>query len=472
MKRLNKNSLKIAIVFLALIVVGYFIGWGNVFDRLRAYAENGESPYVFLGVMILGTPLGFPLSFCYLFAGAVFGIFKGWLLCLAGLVGSSVFGYFLGRFVVPRKFIFSLREKIGLEKHGACKGMFNVNFFARAFPGIPYWAQNVILGGIRSNFLLYLAVNFAVQGTIALAMNSLAGALARGGFEKYLIFVLLILVLSAFHISVNAFYKNKNGEKFSATIFLKNAFWNFRLILIFGIYFLMNFLLVILTLPLILIPSARVRGNCVSRVVKFFLSLLFLKIIPFFKCYKMRVDGREKTDFKEASIYVANHFSLIDSLVLLSLVPNAGIVIKNRYEKWPAIWWLVRFFDFISVGGNSAEALSSSLEKCEKVLKGNRNLIIFPEGSRSSSRRVGDFKKLAFRLSKKCGAKIVPVSIFYSGEFLSKRTFLPKEKCEAFVEFFEPLNADDFKSLEELSARAHRQISKNISFLSEKFKVR
>lgn len=75
----------------------------------------------------------------------------------------------------------------------------NVNFFVRAVPGIPYFVQNLILGGLRSNFATYIVVNLAVQGAIGAVVIYIGSAAASDSlmWRNLWVFALLIGVLIA-----------------------------------------------------------------------------------------------------------------------------------------------------------------------------------------------------------------------------------------------------------------------------------
>lgn len=93
----------------------------------------------------------------------------------------------------------SLELLAGRFKIGRVKtlGLANVNFFVRAVPGIPYFLQNIILGGMRTPFAMYVAVNLAVQGAIAAAMVYIGSAAASdsSAWRKLWVFGILVAVL-------------------------------------------------------------------------------------------------------------------------------------------------------------------------------------------------------------------------------------------------------------------------------------
>ena len=189
-------------------------GWGELLRLCLDFARENDNPFAFLAVMGVGCAFPFSLSLCYLFAGAAFPFFEAWALCVIGLFISSSIGFFFGRFLVPENALESVaaRFKIGAVKS---LGLANVNFFVRAVPGIPYFLQNIILGGMRTSFAMYAAVNLAVQGAIAAAMVYMGSAAASDSpaWRKLWVFGILIAVLFLAQRAMAFAFSKRGGGK-------------------------------------------------------------------------------------------------------------------------------------------------------------------------------------------------------------------------------------------------------------------
>ncbi len=95
-------------------------------------------------------------------------------------------------------------------------------------------------------------------------------------------------------------------------------------------------------------------------------------------------------------ILVSNHQSFLDGILLLSFFKKK--LNKNSYfyakEKHVRSWWrrfLASRSNVIIMDIN--KELKLSLQKLAEVLKRGKNIIIFPEGTRSKDGKVGKFKK-------------------------------------------------------------------------------
>jgi len=155
---------------------------------------------------------------------------------------------------------------------------------------------------------------------------------------------------------------------------------------------------------LVLHPRERFRKHgrrLVSSAFK-----LFVFIMHFIGVLNLEVDDRKKYRNLSSKIVVANHPSLIDVIVLISLIPNADCIVNGYVDDIFIVREIVRHLYIL----NSID-LDIILRSCDESLKQGNCLIIFPEGTRT--RRSGKIilKKGAARVALYSGCNIVPVHI-------------------------------------------------------------
>ncbi|MGI2859594.1 lysophospholipid acyltransferase family protein [Shewanella algae] len=104
-------------------------------------------------------------------------------------------------------------------------------------------------------------------------------------------------------------------------------------------------------------------------------------------------------------VVIANHPTLIDVVVLISLMPNAGCIVKQGLWRNPFLRGVVSAAGYIPNRG--AELL---LQDCREVLARGTNLIIFPEGTRTVKGAViNPFARGSANIALRAGADILPV---------------------------------------------------------------
>jgi 1-acyl-sn-glycerol-3-phosphate acyltransferase len=105
----------------------------------------------------------------------------------------------------------------------------------------------------------------------------------------------------------------------------------------------------------------------------------------------MRVEtvGAERLGACGGVLVIANHPTLLDVVLLMTLVPNAQCVVKSGLWRNRFLGPVVRAAGYIR-NDLSAEEL---IGRCGEVLRQGNNLILFPEGTRSTPGRPCRFQR-------------------------------------------------------------------------------
>lgn len=111
-------------------------------------------------------------------------------------------------------------------------------------------------------------------------------------------------------------------------------------------------------------------------------------------------------------LYVGNHQSYYDIPMLLGYLPKyKAFVAKIELAKAPLLsLWMKTMGCLFLDRGNMKQSLKVILHGIEQ-LKSGETLVIFPEGTRSKSYQMADFKKGSLKLGIKANVPIVPFTI-------------------------------------------------------------
>ncbi|MBX7052172.1 MAG: 1-acyl-sn-glycerol-3-phosphate acyltransferase [Flavobacteriales bacterium] len=139
---------------------------------------------------------------------------------------------------------------------------------------------------------------------------------------------------------------------------------------------------------------------------------------------RVKIHGAENIDPTKARIYVANHESHYD-IVALSRVMPIGLffIAKKELSKVPVMGQYMRYIGHIFVDRGNKEAAKKSMIAAAEKIKSGRNVISFPEGTRSKTGEIGIFKRGSFVIAKEGGIDIVPIAIKGSREVLKSGTY-------------------------------------------------
>ncbi|GHT86137.1 acyltransferase [Spirochaetia bacterium] len=189
-------------------------------------------------------------------------------------------------------------------------------------------------------------------------------------------------------------------------LYLYRVFAKWLSFFVFGLGTLLIIVLLLPVMTLIIHPKERF-AKLGRRLISFLLRV-FTNIMRFMRVVRMDVDDREAYRRLSSKIIVLNHPSLLDVVMILSLVPNAVCIAKgylmNRYNICRGIVRRLYIPNSLDFSELSAACLQS--------LEQGYCLVIFPEGTRTP--RGGGalkLKKGAARLSIASGCGIIPVHI-------------------------------------------------------------
>lgn len=149
----------------------------------------------------------------------------------------------------------------------------------------------------------------------------------------------------------------------------------------------------------------------------------------------------------EPCIIASNHQSFFDGLFVASLLRTAQIgktyfYAKAKHADKPIFKFLAQRTNVIVVDLNNN--LKESIQKLAEVLRLRKNILIFPEGTRSANGNIGQFKKTFAILSRELNIPVVPVAIKGASDALPKGSIFPRPLKKVQVEFLEPLYPENY----------------------------
>jgi 1-acyl-sn-glycerol-3-phosphate acyltransferase len=143
---------------------------------------------------------------------------------------------------------------------------------------------------------------------------------------------------------------------------------------------------------------------------------------------------------KATRLIVCNHISLFDVLIILAHFPHCHTFVKLKFAAHPLIRLIVYSCGFIPVDESNLEQGAQAFERARKLLKEGKTLVVFPEGTRSKTGRLGRFHKGIFKLALETGEPLTPVLFtskgpLFNNQPLHKATFA---QCVEFKAYWLP----------------------------------
>jgi 1-acyl-sn-glycerol-3-phosphate acyltransferase len=158
--------------------------------------------------------------------------------------------------------------------------------------------------------------------------------------------------------------------------------------------------------------------------------------------WPVTIDGRERIAPDDTYVMVANHLSFLDILVLFRLFTHFTWVSKEENFTVPFVGWNMRLNGYIPLRRGDRRSVREMMAACDRALRRGTSVMMFPEGTRSRSGELQDFKPGAFELALRNAVPVLPIVIEGTHRALPKRGFVLQGRHPIRITVLEPLSAD------------------------------
>ncbi len=158
------------------------------------------------------------------------------------------------------------------------------------------------------------------------------------------------------------------------------------------------------------------------------------------------VRGEHNLWRQRPAVFIFNHQSKVDFILVTMLMRRdiAGVG-KKELGKTPVIGPIVEFGGTVLIDrSQSSDAIEAMRPLVDVMQNDGKSVSIFPEGTRSSSNKLGRFKKGAFHLAMQAGVPLVPVVIHNAGDIASKGDFIMRSGTVE-VDVLDPIDTSDWE---------------------------
>ena len=127
-----------------------------------------------------------------------------------------------------------------------------------------------------------------------------------------------------------------------------------------------------------------------------------------------------KETFKKQAVIIANHTSFLDTLAIALVTPKVIFLVNDWVYKSPVFGQLAKVAGYYPV----SSGVDGSLDHLKEKMRQGYSLIVFPEGKRMFSNKLGRFHKGAFFLAEELNLDVLPLYIHGNSEVLPKGDFI------------------------------------------------
>lgn len=188
-------------------------------------------------------------------------------------------------------------------------------------------------------------------------------------------------------------------------------------ILSFAYFGFGGLLMSVLSLLLKIVPRNRHKKMYAFRwlMSKYMGSVLFTNLFV-----RKRIINPHGERFEKPSVIIANHTSFLDILAIGMLSPKVIYLVSDWVYNSPIFGKAVRAAGFYPV----SSGIEGGVEHLRKKIAQGYSLVVFPEGTRSTSNQIHRFHKGAFYLAEHFQIDLLPIIIHGNSEALPKGDFI------------------------------------------------
>ena len=157
------------------------------------------------------------------------------------------------------------------------------------------------------------------------------------------------------------------------------------------------------------------------------------------------IKGLERLN-RPGQLILANHPTLIDIVFLISRIPFANCIVKEKLWHNPFTKGAVTHAGYISNGHSE-----TMIQECVDYLKSGGILIIFPEGTRTKTNTDYNFQRGAARIALKANTVVTPVTLRCKPSTLTKQEKwyqIPNCRFHLSMEVGNDMVLDEFLEIE------------------------
>ncbi len=187
---------------------------------------------------------------------------------------------------------------------------------------------------------------------------------------------------------------------------------------------------------------------------------LILWTLGFTRIVRTTIVNGDVVPQQGAVILAANHTSMIDVFFILGAIRRQAIAMAMA-ELWksPLTRWLVEVLGQIPVVRGNSESGRAAMESAEHALDDGALVGIFPEGKCVKPGETVPYKPGVAVLAKDTGVPIIPVRLVDANKVLPLDRTLPSFGHHVHVIFGEPIEPDDYATVDALLAEVERRIT-------------
>jgi len=201
-----------------------------------------------------------------------------------------------------------------------------------------------------------------------------------------------------------------------------------------------------------------------QRIGSYIGGVIWSRVNAFLTPMLVKVSGKENINPTQSYVVVSNHQSTYDIFLIYGwLGIDIKWMMKKEIRRIPGVGFGSEKVGHIFIDRTNSKKALESINEAKRKLVNGTSVVIFPEGTRSQTGELGQFKRGAFKIAYDLNLPILPITVIDTKNILPRNS-IDVRPGRARMVIHEPVNLNQFdeKNPELLVEEVRRKISSAI----------
>ncbi len=196
---------------------------------------------------------------------------------------------------------------------------------------------------------------------------------------------------------------------------------------------------------------------------------IWSRLVCYVLLIPVRINRNKQLKKNQSYIFVANHQGAFDIFLIYGFIGrNFKWIMKKSLRSIPFVGKACQSAGHIFIDRSGPKKIQETFDHARHSLRDGTSLVVFPEGQRTYTGKMGSFKKGAFQLADELQLPVVPLTIDGSFDVLPRTGKFIKWHCMTLT-MHDPIYPQGMgiENIKGMMGKAYEAIQNS---LSEKYK--
>ena len=193
--------------------------------------------------------------------------------------------------------------------------------------------------------------------------------------------------------------------------------------LLYEIFIFLPILIIVTIITAVVVMIGVTIGN--KDFWSYYPPKYWSKIVCYVSLCRVNVINKANLDPDKSYVFVPNHQGMFDVFLIYGFLgKNIKWVQKKELRKIPFVGIASEMAGHVFVDQSNLRNMKETITKVEEQITEGISMVIFPEGARTQTGKMGRFKRGAFIIAKEMNLSVVPITLNGPFDVMKIHTYL------------------------------------------------